>query len=112
MHVAVRLSTYYFAFFAHAGAYVSYFSLYLVGLGLAAHEIAFALAMPQLARIVAPALWGWLADSWGERHAGARRAIVVFSAFAMLAGFVLVLVYILKLNRLRKRLVAAAPPPA
>lgn len=87
MRVAVRLSTYYFAFFAHAGAYVSYFSLYLVGLGLAAHEIAFALAMPQLSRIVAPALWGWLADAWGERYPGARRAIVVFSGFAYLAGF-------------------------
>jgi PPP family 3-phenylpropionic acid transporter len=87
MRVAARLSTYYFAFFAHAGAYVSYFSLYLVGLGLAAHEIAFAVAMPQLARIVAPALWGWLADAWGGRYPGARRAIVVFSGFAMLAGF-------------------------
>ena len=87
MHVAARLSSYYFAFFAHAGAYVSYFSLYLVGLGLAAHEVAFALAMPQAARIVAPALWAWLADAWGERYPGARRAIVVFSALAMLAGF-------------------------
>jgi PPP family 3-phenylpropionic acid transporter len=87
MHVAARLAAYYFAFFAHAGAYVSYFSLYLAGRALAAHEIAFALAMPQVARIVAPALWGWLADAWGERYPGARRAIVVFSGFAILAGF-------------------------
>lgn len=87
MHVAARLAAYYFVFFAHAGAYVSYFSLYLVHLGLAAHEIAFALAMPQAARIVAPALWGWLADAWGGRYPGARRAIVVFSGFAYLAGF-------------------------
>lgn len=86
MHVAARLAAYYFAFFAHAGAYVSYFSLYLAGRALAADEIAFALAMPQLARIVAPALWGWLADSWGERYPGARRAIVVFSGFALFAG--------------------------
>jgi MFS transporter, PPP family, 3-phenylpropionic acid transporter len=88
MHVAARLAAYYFAFFAHAGAYVSYFALFLAGRGLAAHEIAFALAMPQAARIVAPSLWGWLADAWGERYPGARRAIVVFSGFAMLAGFV------------------------
>lgn len=87
MHVAARLAAYYFAFFAHAGAYVSYFSLYLAGRALAAHEIAFALAMPQLARIVAPTLWGWLADAWGERYPGARRAIVAFSGFAILAGF-------------------------
>ncbi|MEO8145917.1 MAG: MFS transporter [Betaproteobacteria bacterium] len=87
MHVAARLAAYYFAFFAHAGAYVSYFALFLAGRGLAAHEIAFALAMPQAARIVAPALWGWLADALGGRYPGARRAIVVFSGFAMLAGF-------------------------
>ena len=88
MHVAARLAAYYFAFFAHAGAYVSYFALYLAARGLTAGEIAFCVAMPQAARIVAPALWGWLADACGERHAGARRAIIVFSAFAMLAGFV------------------------
>ncbi len=87
MSVAARLAAYYFAFFAHVGAYVSYFSLYLAGRGLDAREIAFAVAMPQLARIVAPSLWGWLADAWGARYAGARRAIVIASSFAMLAGF-------------------------
>jgi PPP family 3-phenylpropionic acid transporter len=86
--IPVRLAAYYFAFFAHAGAYVSYFALYLAGRGLGAAEIAFALAMPQLSRIVAPALWGWLADAWGAHYPGARRAIVVFSGFALLAGFV------------------------
>lgn len=88
MSIAVRLAAYYFAFFAHAGAFMAYFSLYLAGRGLAAGEIAYAVAMPQLARIVAPTLWGWLADAWGVRYPGARRAIVVFSAFAVLAGFV------------------------
>lgn len=86
-HLPARLAAYYFAFFAHAGAYLSYFALYLAGRGMSAGEIAFAVAMPQAARIVAPALWGWLADAWGARHAGARKAIIVFSAFVMLAGF-------------------------
>jgi MFS transporter, PPP family, 3-phenylpropionic acid transporter len=88
MTIAARLAAYYFAFFAHAGAYVSYFSLYLAGRGMAAGEIAFAVAMPQLARIAAPGLWGWLADAWGVRYGGARKAIIVFSACAMLAGFI------------------------
>lgn len=88
MPVAARLAAYYFAFFASAGAYVSFFSLYLAEGGLTAGEIAFCVAMPQAARIVAPALWGWLADAWGERYAGARRAIIVFSALVSLAGFV------------------------
>lgn len=87
MNAPARLAAYYFAFFAQAGAFVSYFALYLAARGLGAAEIAFAIAMPQVARIVAPALWGWLADEWGGRFAGARRAIVVFSAFAVLAGF-------------------------
>ena len=87
-HIPARLAAYYFMFFAHAGAYVSYFALYLAGRGMTAAEIAFAVAMPQAARIVAPALWGWLADAWGARYPGARRAIIVFSAFAMLAGFI------------------------
>jgi len=87
MSEPARLAAYYFAFFAHAGAFVSYFALYLADLGLRAGEIAFAVAMPQIARIVAPALWGWLADAWGARYGGARRAIVVFSSFAFLAGF-------------------------
>jgi PPP family 3-phenylpropionic acid transporter len=86
MTVDARLGAYYFAFFAHAGAFVSYFALYLASLGLSAAEIAFALSMPQLARIVAPALWAWLADHWGARYAGARRAIVIFSSFALLGG--------------------------
>ncbi len=34
MPVAARLAAYYFAFFAHAGAFVTYFALYLAGLGL------------------------------------------------------------------------------
>jgi PPP family 3-phenylpropionic acid transporter len=87
MPASARLAAYYFAFFAHAGAFLSYFGLYLAALGLGAAEIALAIAMPQVARIVAPALWGWLADAWSARYAGARRAIVVFSGFATLAGF-------------------------
>jgi len=87
MPVAVRLAAFYFAFFAHAGAFVSYFALYLAALGLGAGEIALAVAMPQVARIVAPGFWGWLADAWGARYGGARRAIVVFSGIVTLAGF-------------------------
>jgi MFS transporter, PPP family, 3-phenylpropionic acid transporter len=41
--------------------------------------------MPQLARVAAPAFWGWLAD-----RSGAARGIVVFSAIVLLAGYVLV----------------------
>src|SRR5579885_2776204 len=88
MGADARIAAFYFAYFTHVGAFASYFPLYLAGLGLGAGEIAFALAMPQAARIVAPSLWAWLADAWGARRPGARRAIVRFSTLVILAGFV------------------------
>ncbi|MGH8725028.1 MAG: MFS transporter, partial [Burkholderiales bacterium] len=42
--MALRLSAFYFTFFAYAGAYVAYFPLYLADRGLGAVEIATVLA--------------------------------------------------------------------
>ena len=80
--MAFRLSAFYFAFFAHAGAYVAYFPLYLASRGLTPAEIAWVLALPPLARTFAPPAWGWLADA-----SGAHRAIVVFSCAAIAVAF-------------------------
>lgn len=77
-----RLGAFYFAFFAYSAAYVAYFPLYLAGRGLDAAAIALVLALPQLARIFAPALWGWVADT-----AGARGGIVVASCASMAVCF-------------------------
>ena len=82
MRLSSRLSAFYFAQFAHAGIFVAYFPLYLAWRGLGAVEIAWVLALPQLARIVAPAAWGWLAD-----RTGAQRGIVLFCCAAAVAGF-------------------------
>lgn len=82
MTTAPRLSAYFCAYFLYAGAVVPYFSLYLAARGYGAGQIAVVLAMPQLARVVAPAFWGWLAD-----RSGAARGIVVFSAAVLPAGF-------------------------
>lgn len=80
----LRLSAYFCAYFLYAGALVPYFSLTLAARGYGAGEIAVVLAMPQLARIVAPSFWGWLAD-----RSGAARGIVIFSAVVLVAGFAL-----------------------
>lgn len=85
MTPAFRLSAYFCAYFLYAGALVPYFALYLAARGYGAGEIAVVLAMPQLARVAAPAFWGWLAD-----RTGAARGIVVFSAAVLLGGYVLV----------------------
>ena len=82
MNAPARFGAYYFAYFTYAGAVVPYFSLWLAAQGYGAAQIALVLAMPQIARVFAPALWGWLAD-----HGGRQREIVVFSAFSVLLGF-------------------------
>jgi PPP family 3-phenylpropionic acid transporter len=84
MTPAARLSAYFFAYFLYVGALVPYFALYLAARGFGAAQIAAVLAMPQLARVAAPAFWGWLAD-----RSGAARGIVVFSAAVLLAGYAL-----------------------
>jgi len=82
--LSVSLAGFYFAYFAYAGAFMAYFPLYLAGRGLHAGEIAFVLALPSIARVFAPALWGWVAD-----RSGAQRGIVVFACFANGACFAL-----------------------
>src|ERR1700674_1320677 len=78
-----RLASFYFAYFAYVAAFVAYFPVYLAWKGLDAGEIALVLALPQLARVFAPGLWGWFADHWSIRRAGAQRGIVIFSCAAM-----------------------------
>ena len=72
--INARLAAFYFAFFAWVGITTAYFPPYLAERGLDPGEIAWVLALPPLARIVAPAAWGWIAD-----RTQAQRAIVVFS---------------------------------
>lgn len=80
-----RLASFYFAYFAYGAALVAYFPLYLAWRGLNPGEIAFVLALPQIARIFAPAAWGWFAD-----RRGAQRGIVILSCAAIAACFLVV----------------------
>ena len=82
MPLPLRLSAFYFAHFFHGGGFVAYFPLYLAWRGFGALEIAWIVALPQVARTFAPAAWGWIADA-----TGAQRGIVVFSCLAAAAGF-------------------------
>src|SRR3954468_4461027 len=84
MPVSFRLAAFYFAFFAWVGLTTAYFSPYLAARGLDAAQIAWVLALPRLARIVAPAAWGWIAD-----RTRAERAIVVLSCATGAACFAL-----------------------
>src|SRR3990170_4202708 len=82
MPLSLRLSAFYFAHFVHGGGLLAYFPLYLAWRGLGAVEIAWVLALPQIARTFAPAAWGALAD-----RTGARRSIVAFSCLASAVAY-------------------------
>jgi len=82
-----RLSTFYLFYFASVGAFIPYWSLYLQGRGFSVSQIAELLAVGMATRIVAPNVWGWIAD-----HSASRMRIVRVSgllAAILFAGVLL-----------------------
>ena len=77
-----RLSAYYFSYFAFVGAFSPYFTLYLQSIALSATDIALLMSLMQVMRVLAPNMWGWLAE-----HHGRRITIIRVSAWASLVGF-------------------------
>ena len=67
-----RLAGFYFFYFAYLGTFAPFFSLYLKAVEMSAVEIGILMSLPQLTRIVAPHLWGWLADRTSSRLRVAR----------------------------------------
>ncbi len=80
-----RLSGFYFFYFATLGAFLPYWSLYLESQGLSALQIGELSALMVATKIVAPNLWGIIADYTGK----SLRIIRLASFFATLffAGF-------------------------
>jgi len=77
-----RLSSFYFFYFASLGALVPYWGLYLEALGFDAVAIGSLMAVLMATKIVAPNVWGWIAD-----HHGHRMRIVRFASLAALIAF-------------------------
>ncbi|MDE2088465.1 MAG: MFS transporter [Gammaproteobacteria bacterium] len=77
-----RLSGFYLFYFATLGALVPYWGLYLQSLGFHAVQIGQLMAVLMATRIVAPNLWGWIAD-----HTGRRIAIIRLAALLALLAF-------------------------
>jgi PPP family 3-phenylpropionic acid transporter len=85
--IYLNLSAFYFFYFAYLGAFAPFFALYLNSVGMSAVEIGMLMALPQLTRILAPHLWGWLADRGGRRMhivraSGAVGTVVFMGVFA------------------------------
>ncbi|SFK73358.1 MFS transporter [Methylophaga sulfidovorans] len=79
-----RLSGFYFFYFACLGILVPYWSLYLKWEGFSPSQIGELTAILMGSRIIAPNIWGWLADHYGRRMRIVRLAsfatIIVFAA--------------------------------
>ena len=86
-----RLSGFYFFYFAFVGVSSPYFGQYLQHLGFSAFEIALLISQMQIMRIVAPNVWGWLADHGGRRLSIIRlssiMAALVVISFYFVSGF-------------------------
>jgi PPP family 3-phenylpropionic acid transporter len=86
-----RLSAWYFFYFAFIGAFSPYFTLYLQSLSLSAWSIGVLMSLMQVMRLVAPTLWGWLADHFGHRTAILRHSALLsalgFAAFFLTREF-------------------------
>jgi PPP family 3-phenylpropionic acid transporter len=78
-----RLSGFYLFYFASLGALIPYWGLYLQSLGFGAVEIGELVAIIMATKIVAPNVWGWIADHTGKRMAIVRTGCLMAAlAFA------------------------------
>ena len=80
-----RLSAFYFCYFATLGVFLPFWSLYLKQTGFNAAEIGELTALLVATKIVAPNLWGWLADKTGKHLLLIRLTCLL--AVLMFAGF-------------------------
>lgn len=86
-----RLSGFYFFWFATLGAVLPYWGLYLRELGFTEFRIGLIFAVMMGAKMVAPVLWGWIADHFGGRlliiRVAAAGALLAFAGMAQAQTF-------------------------
>ena len=70
-----RIAGFYFFYYAFIGMFAPYWSLYLKSIRFNAVEIGMLMSVQPVMRMLAPNLWGWLAD-----HTGKRRLVVQVAA--------------------------------
>lgn len=86
-----RLSSFYLFYFAALGSLIPYWGLFLQWKGFDAVAIGSLMAILMATKVVAPNLWGWLADHYGHRMRIVRFAsaasVIIFSAMFLADGF-------------------------
>jgi MFS transporter, PPP family, 3-phenylpropionic acid transporter len=70
-----RIAGFYFFYYAFIGMFAPYWSLYLKSIHFDAVEIGMLMSVQPVMRMLAPNLWGWLAD-----YTGRRRLVVLIAA--------------------------------
>lgn len=91
-HLYVRLSAFYLIYFSILGVLLPYWGPYLLALGLSPARIGELNAILQVTKLIAPTLWGWLADHTGRRISVIRwacllAAITFFGVYAVGASY-------------------------
>jgi PPP family 3-phenylpropionic acid transporter len=86
-----KLASFYFFFFAIVGGIAPFLPLYLASLGYNAVAVGQLMAIIMLTKMVAPNLWGWVADRTGQRLALVRMggifSCLFFTGFICADGF-------------------------
>ena len=70
-----RIAGFYFFYYAFVGMFAPYWSLYLKSLHFDPIEIGILMSIQPVMRMIAPSIWGWLAD-----HTGRSKDVVVMAA--------------------------------
>jgi PPP family 3-phenylpropionic acid transporter len=70
-----RIAGFYFFYYAFVGMFSPYWSLYLKSIDFDAIDIAILLSIQPVMRMLAPNIWGWMAD-----HSGKRQMVVQIAA--------------------------------
>lgn len=86
-----RLSWFYFMYFAAVGVVSPYWSVYLDELGFSGGQIGLLVAIPMATRVIAPNIWGALADHTGAYlwviQLGSLAAVISFSGLFWTSSF-------------------------
>lgn len=94
-----RLSGFYLFYFATLGGFLPYWNLYLTTLGLNAAQIGNLSAVLVATRIIAPNVWGWVADHTGRNLRLIRLTLflstVAFSGFLVARDYARLAIYTL-----------------
>ena len=78
LSINFRLSFYFFSYFAAIGVFLPYWTVYLKEIkGFEAAEIGELMAVYMLTKMVAPIIWGWLADRYNNLSRMVRIACVM-----------------------------------